>query len=97
MEKSNSPPNKEETIVIEESRGEKAAAIAQIEEWGNWKPPEISPENENIQTNFGIRQTRESAERQESQSQTQQEDQNETQKPFKKKIPVAYHEEDEVE
>ncbi|MBW0515533.1 hypothetical protein O181_055248 [Austropuccinia psidii MF-1] len=44
MEK-NSPPNKQETTVIEEIKGEEAAAIAQMEEWGNWKPPQISPEN----------------------------------------------------
>ncbi|MBW0503624.1 hypothetical protein O181_043339 [Austropuccinia psidii MF-1] len=43
MEKTNSPPNKQETAVIEQSKGEKAAAIAQIEEWGNRKPPQISP------------------------------------------------------
>ncbi|MBW0544477.1 hypothetical protein O181_084192 [Austropuccinia psidii MF-1] len=34
---------------------------------------------------------------QEIQTQTQQEDKNETQKPFKKKIPGSYHEEDEAE
>ncbi|MBW0592387.1 hypothetical protein O181_132102 [Austropuccinia psidii MF-1] len=97
MEKSNPPPNKQETTVIEESKGEKATAIAQIEEWGNWKPPQISPENENIQINVGLRQTRQRAARQESQSQTQQEDKTETHKPFKKKIPGSYHEEDEAE
>ncbi|MBW0486711.1 hypothetical protein O181_026426 [Austropuccinia psidii MF-1] len=41
MEQSNPPQKKQETTVIEESKGEKAAAIAQIEEWGNWKPPQI--------------------------------------------------------
>ncbi|MBW0556664.1 hypothetical protein O181_096379 [Austropuccinia psidii MF-1] len=97
MEQSNPPPNKQETTVIEESKGEKATAIAQIEEWGNWKPPQISPENENIQINVGLRQTRQRAARQESQSQTQQEDKTETHKPFKKKIPGSYHEEDEAE
>ncbi|MBW0539221.1 hypothetical protein O181_078936 [Austropuccinia psidii MF-1] len=97
MEKTNSPPNKQETTVIEESKGEKAAAIAQIEEWGSWKPPQISPENENIQINVPLRQTRQRAERQESQIQTQKEDKNETHKPFKTKIPRFYHEEDEAE
>ncbi|MBW0576257.1 hypothetical protein O181_115972 [Austropuccinia psidii MF-1] len=58
MDKTNSPPNKQDTTVIEESKGEKAAAIAQMEEWGNWKPPQISPANENIQRNVGLRQTR---------------------------------------
>ncbi|MBW0548943.1 hypothetical protein O181_088658 [Austropuccinia psidii MF-1] len=96
-EKINSPPNKQETTVIEESKGEKAPAIAQIEEWGNWKPPQISPPNENIKINVGLRQTRKRAEREEIQSQTQQEDKNETHKPFKKKIPGSYHEEAEAE
>ncbi|MBW0588558.1 hypothetical protein O181_128273 [Austropuccinia psidii MF-1] len=45
MEKSNPPPKKQETTVIEERKGEKATAIAQIEEWGNWKPPQISQAN----------------------------------------------------
>ncbi|MBW0528445.1 hypothetical protein O181_068160 [Austropuccinia psidii MF-1] len=84
VEKSNSPPNKQEKTVIEESKGGKAAAISQIEEQGNWKPPQISPTNENIQINVGLRQTRQRASRQESQSQTQKEDKNETHKPFKK-------------
>ncbi|MBW0533889.1 hypothetical protein O181_073604 [Austropuccinia psidii MF-1] len=97
MEKTNSPPNKQETTVIEEHKGEKEAAIAQIEEWGNWKPPQISPANENIKINVGLRQTRKRAARQEGQSQTHQEDENETHKPFKKKIPDSYHEEDEAE
>ncbi|MBW0544772.1 hypothetical protein O181_084487 [Austropuccinia psidii MF-1] len=70
MEQSNSPPNKQETTVIDESKGEKETAIAQIEEWGNWKTPQISPANENLQINFGLRQTRKRAARQESQSQT---------------------------
>ncbi|MBW0560015.1 hypothetical protein O181_099730 [Austropuccinia psidii MF-1] len=50
-----------------------------------------------MQTNVGLRQTRQRAARQESQSQTQQEDKNEAHKPFKKKIPDSYHEEDEAE
>ncbi|MBW0470900.1 hypothetical protein O181_010615 [Austropuccinia psidii MF-1] len=70
IEKTNSPPNKQETTVIENSKDEKATAIAKIEEWGNWKPPQISPENENIQINVGLRQKRQRAARQESQSQT---------------------------
>ncbi|MBW0529604.1 hypothetical protein O181_069319, partial [Austropuccinia psidii MF-1] len=90
-------PNKQEKTVIEERKGEKAAAIAQIEEWGNWKPPQISPENEYIRINVGLRKTRQRDARQESQSQTQQEDKNEVHKPFKKKIPGSYHEEDESE
>ncbi|MBW0554673.1 hypothetical protein O181_094388 [Austropuccinia psidii MF-1] len=51
MEKTNSPSNKQGKTVVKESKGEKAAAIAKIEEWGNWKLPQISPENENIQIN----------------------------------------------
>ncbi|MBW0576189.1 hypothetical protein O181_115904 [Austropuccinia psidii MF-1] len=78
-------------------KGETATAIAQIEEWGNWNPPQISPENENLQINVGLRQTRQRASRQENQIQTQQEDKNEAHKPFEKKIPGAYHEEDEAE
>ncbi|MBW0589871.1 hypothetical protein O181_129586 [Austropuccinia psidii MF-1] len=97
MEQSNPPPNKQETTVIERSKAEKATAIAQREEWGNWKPPQISPANKKIQINVGLRQTRQRAARQESQSQTQQEDKTETHKPFKKKIPGSYHEEDEAE
>ncbi|MBW0475620.1 hypothetical protein O181_015335 [Austropuccinia psidii MF-1] len=97
MKKTNSPPNKQETTVIEESKGKKAAAIAQIEEWGNWKPPQVSPSNKNIQINVGLKHTRKRAARQEIQSQTQQEDKNETHKPFKKKIPGSYHEEYEAE
>ncbi|MBW0572646.1 hypothetical protein O181_112361 [Austropuccinia psidii MF-1] len=97
IEKENSPPNKQGTTVIEERKGEKAEAIAQIEEWRNWKPPKISPANENIQIRFGIRKKRQRAERQESQNQTQQENKNETQKHFKNKIPRAYCEEDEAE
>ncbi|MBW0517516.1 hypothetical protein O181_057231 [Austropuccinia psidii MF-1] len=96
-EQSNSPPKKQEITVIEESKGENAPTIAQIEEWGDCKPPQISPANENLQINVGLRHTRQRASRQESQSQTQQGDKNETHKPFKKKIPGAYHEEDEAE
>ncbi|MBW0486181.1 hypothetical protein O181_025896 [Austropuccinia psidii MF-1] len=84
-------------ISIQESKGEKETAIAQIEEWGNWKPPQISPANENLQINIGPRQTRKRASRQEIQIQTQQEDKNETHKPFKKKIPGSYHKEYEAE
>ncbi|MBW0589232.1 hypothetical protein O181_128947, partial [Austropuccinia psidii MF-1] len=51
MEQSNPPPNKQETTVTEESKGEKATSIAQIEEWGNCKPPKISQANENLQMN----------------------------------------------
>ncbi|MBW0526336.1 hypothetical protein O181_066051 [Austropuccinia psidii MF-1] len=72
-------------------------AIAQIEERGKWKPPKILPENKNIQINVALRQTRQRAARQEGQTQTQQEDKNSTHKPFQKKIPGAYHEEDEEE
>ncbi|MBW0549253.1 hypothetical protein O181_088968 [Austropuccinia psidii MF-1] len=97
MEQSNLPLKKQGITVIEESKGEKATTIAQIEEWGNWKPPQISPENENLQINVGLRQTRQRASRQESQNQHQKEDKNETHKPFKQKIPGAYHEEDEAE
>ncbi|MBW0464920.1 hypothetical protein O181_004635 [Austropuccinia psidii MF-1] len=93
----NPPPKKQEAKLIEESKGEKATAIAQIEEWGNWKPPQISPEEENLQINVGLRKTRQRASIQESKSQTQQEDKNEAHKPFKKKIPGAYNEEDEAE
>ncbi|MBW0476506.1 hypothetical protein O181_016221 [Austropuccinia psidii MF-1] len=97
MEKSDPPPKKQETTVIEEIKGEKVTAIAQIEEWGNWNPPEISSPNENLQTNVGLRRTTQRAERQEIQSQTQQEDKTETHKRFRKNIPGAYHEEDEEE
>ncbi|MBW0515918.1 hypothetical protein O181_055633 [Austropuccinia psidii MF-1] len=97
MEQSNPPPKKQEITLIEESKEEKATTTAQIEEWGNWKPPQISPENENIQKNVGLMKIRERGSRQESKIQTQQEDKNETHKPFKKKIPGAYHEEDEAE
>ncbi|MBW0474219.1 hypothetical protein O181_013934 [Austropuccinia psidii MF-1] len=68
-----------------------------MKEWGNWKPPQISPENENLQTNVVLRQTRNRAARQEIQSQTQQYHKNETQKSLKKKTPGAYHEEYEAE
>ncbi|MBW0468508.1 hypothetical protein O181_008223 [Austropuccinia psidii MF-1] len=95
MEKSNSPLKKQATTVIEERKGEKATAISQIEEWGNWKPPQISPANENIQVNVGLRKTRKRAATQEIQIQTQQEDKNETQKPFKNNIPGGYHEDKE--
>ncbi|MBW0564444.1 hypothetical protein O181_104159 [Austropuccinia psidii MF-1] len=64
---------------------------------GKLEIPQISPANENLQINVGLRQERKRASRQESQNQNQQEDKNETQKPFKKKIPGAYHEEDEAE
>ncbi|MBW0480867.1 hypothetical protein O181_020582 [Austropuccinia psidii MF-1] len=97
MEQSNPPRKKQVTTLIEECKGEKETTIAQIEEWGNWKPPQISPENENLQINVGLKQTRQRASRQESQSQTQKEDKNETHKTFKKKIPGAYHEEDEAQ
>ncbi|MBW0538019.1 hypothetical protein O181_077734 [Austropuccinia psidii MF-1] len=65
-----------------------------MEEWENCKPAQISPANENIQMNSGLRKTRKRASRQESKSQTQQEDKNETHKAFRKKIPGSYHEED---
>ncbi|MBW0472580.1 hypothetical protein O181_012295 [Austropuccinia psidii MF-1] len=97
MGKTNSPPNKQERTLIEERKGDKAAAIAQIEEWGNWKPAQISPANEKIQINAGLRQTRKRASRQESRSQPQQENKNETHKPFRKKTPDSYHEADEEE
>ncbi|MBW0558584.1 hypothetical protein O181_098299 [Austropuccinia psidii MF-1] len=58
---------------------------------------EESKANANLQINVGLRQTRKIDSRQESQNRTQQDDQNETHKPFKKKIPGAYHEKDEVE
>ncbi|MBW0484356.1 hypothetical protein O181_024071 [Austropuccinia psidii MF-1] len=44
-EKCNTPPKQQEQIVIKEHKDEKADAIAQIEEWGNWKPPQILPSN----------------------------------------------------
>ncbi|MBW0512600.1 hypothetical protein O181_052315 [Austropuccinia psidii MF-1] len=78
MEQSNPPPKNQERTVIEESKGEKTTAIAQIEEWGHWKLPQISPANENLQINVGPRQTRQRASIQESQSPTQQEDKNKT-------------------
>ncbi|MBW0547335.1 hypothetical protein O181_087050 [Austropuccinia psidii MF-1] len=70
MEQSHTPPNNQETTVIEESKGEKATALAQIEEWGNGKPPQTLPANENLQINVGLRKTTLRAARQESQSQT---------------------------
>ncbi|MBW0555238.1 hypothetical protein O181_094953 [Austropuccinia psidii MF-1] len=70
MEQLNLPPKKQEITVIEERKGEKATALAQIEEWGNWKPPQISPANENLQINVGLRQKRQRASRQKSQNQT---------------------------
>ncbi|MBW0466546.1 hypothetical protein O181_006261 [Austropuccinia psidii MF-1] len=48
IEKSNPPPKQKGPIVIEDQKYEKAAAIAQIEEWGNWIPPQISLSNENL-------------------------------------------------
>ncbi|MBW0533537.1 hypothetical protein O181_073252 [Austropuccinia psidii MF-1] len=48
MGQSNPPTNKQEKTLIEERKGEKAATIAPIEEWVNWKPPQISPENGNL-------------------------------------------------
>ncbi|MBW0489524.1 hypothetical protein O181_029239 [Austropuccinia psidii MF-1] len=84
--------NLQEKTVIDDHKDEKEAAIVQIEEWGTWKPPQISPENENLQMNVVLRKTR-----QEAQSQAQQENKNETQKSLKKNIPGAYHEEYEAE
>ncbi|MBW0484018.1 hypothetical protein O181_023733 [Austropuccinia psidii MF-1] len=97
IEKSNTPPKQQEQKVIEDNKYGKAAAIAQIEEWGNWKPPQTSPENENLKMNVGLRQTRQRASRQEISNQTQKEVKTESQKPFKKKISGSYHEEDEAE
>ncbi|MBW0560242.1 hypothetical protein O181_099957 [Austropuccinia psidii MF-1] len=89
--------NSNKKTVIDDHKDEKAATIPQKEEWRNWKPPQISPENENLQINVGLGQTKKRASRQENQIQPQQEHKNQTQKSLKKKIPGAYHEEDEVE
>ncbi|MBW0493861.1 hypothetical protein O181_033576 [Austropuccinia psidii MF-1] len=97
MEKSNPPPKKQEKTLLNDHKAEKEAIIAQIEEWGNRKPPQISPANENIQVNVGLRQKQQRSSRQETQSQAQKGHKNETQKSLEKKIPGAYHEEDEAE
>ncbi|MBW0503622.1 hypothetical protein O181_043337 [Austropuccinia psidii MF-1] len=70
LEKSNPPPKQQEPIVIKDHKVENKATIAQIEEWENWKPPQISPSNENFQTNFGLRQKRQKDVSQESKSLT---------------------------
>ncbi|MBW0477787.1 hypothetical protein O181_017502 [Austropuccinia psidii MF-1] len=49
MEQSNPPPKKQEEKLIEEGKGEKETAIAQIEAWGNWKIPQILLTNKNLQ------------------------------------------------
>ncbi|MBW0487992.1 hypothetical protein O181_027707 [Austropuccinia psidii MF-1] len=90
--KSNTPQKQKEKTVIDDHKDEKAATIAQIEEWGRWKPPEISPANENLKINVVLRQKR-----QELQIQPQKEHKNETKKSLKKKIQGAYHEENEAE
>ncbi|MBW0471114.1 hypothetical protein O181_010829 [Austropuccinia psidii MF-1] len=97
MEKSNSPPNKQQTIVIEKRKGEKETAIAQMEEWGNWKTPQISPANEDIQIHFGLRKTRKRAARQEIQVKFNKRMKMKHTNPFKRKKTGAYHEEDEAE
>ncbi|MBW0538103.1 hypothetical protein O181_077818 [Austropuccinia psidii MF-1] len=51
-------PKQQDTTVIDYHEDEKAETVDQIEEWGNWKPPQVSPENKNIQINVGLRQTR---------------------------------------
>ncbi|MBW0551072.1 hypothetical protein O181_090787 [Austropuccinia psidii MF-1] len=73
IEKSNQLPKQQKPIVIENPKDEKAATIAQIEEWGNWKPPQISPSNENLQINVRLRKRRQRAARQENPIQTQKE------------------------
>ncbi|MBW0483182.1 hypothetical protein O181_022897 [Austropuccinia psidii MF-1] len=51
-EKSNIRPKQQEPTVVVDHEDWNAAAIAQIEKWGNRKPPQISPANENIEINF---------------------------------------------
>ncbi|MBW0498364.1 hypothetical protein O181_038079 [Austropuccinia psidii MF-1] len=58
IEKSNTPTKQQETTVIDDNKDERAATIAEIKEWGNWKHPQISPENKNFPINFGLRQTK---------------------------------------
>ncbi|MBW0505268.1 hypothetical protein O181_044983 [Austropuccinia psidii MF-1] len=60
-------------------------------------PPPKKQETALIEERKGEKQKRQRSSRQESQSQTQQEDKNKTHTPFKKKIPDAYHEEEEAE
>ncbi|MBW0478798.1 hypothetical protein O181_018513 [Austropuccinia psidii MF-1] len=67
IEKLHPPPKNHEATVIDHHRDENAAAIAQIEEWEDWRPPQISPENENIQINVGLRKTQQRASRQRTQ------------------------------
>ncbi|MBW0584839.1 hypothetical protein O181_124554 [Austropuccinia psidii MF-1] len=81
IENSKKPPKQKEKAVIEDHGDRREAAIAQIQEWESWEPPQISPENENFQKKFGLTQTRQRAERQETQSQTQKEHRLETKNP----------------
>ncbi|MBW0467688.1 hypothetical protein O181_007403 [Austropuccinia psidii MF-1] len=91
IEKLHPPPKKQETTVIDDHQDRNAAAIDQIEEWEDWRPPQISPANKNIQINFGLRKTQQRASRLEAQIQAQKEHKNETQKCVKKKIPGSSH------
>ncbi|MBW0486266.1 hypothetical protein O181_025981 [Austropuccinia psidii MF-1] len=79
IDKSNPPPKQKEKRIIDDHKDEKAATIAQIEEWGSWKPPQLSHSNENLKIKLGLRQKR-----QEIQSQTQKEDKIEKQNSLKK-------------
>ncbi|MBW0517147.1 hypothetical protein O181_056862 [Austropuccinia psidii MF-1] len=96
MEQLNPPPKQQGKKLIDDHKDKKAATIAQVEELGNWKPPQISPANENIKINVGSRKTEQRTLRQETQGQAQKECKNETQKYLKKKIPGSYHEKNEV-
>ncbi|MBW0501776.1 hypothetical protein O181_041491 [Austropuccinia psidii MF-1] len=88
IENSKKPPQQKEKTVIEDHKDGREAAIAQIEEWENWEPPQISTENKNFQIKFGLTQTRQRSARQETQSQTQKEHRNETKKPLKRRYQV---------
>ncbi|MBW0593310.1 hypothetical protein O181_133025 [Austropuccinia psidii MF-1] len=56
MEKSAvaSKPKIEEPNIIELKKEEAKAAIAKVEDWGNWQPPIISSVNDPFSSNYGL-------------------------------------------
>ncbi|MBW0563406.1 hypothetical protein O181_103121 [Austropuccinia psidii MF-1] len=99
MEKSAtaSKPKIEEPNIIELKKEEAKAAIAKVEDWGNWQPPIISSVNDPFSSNYGLRNTKQRSTRQENPIQENiRSHSKEVETPIMKKqnIPGAYIEDD---
>ncbi|MBW0572117.1 hypothetical protein O181_111832 [Austropuccinia psidii MF-1] len=88
MEKLTVKPKPEEEVKPTENISEdKSTTIAHVEDWSNWKPPNISSANDPFESHIALRQTKQRMERQ-----------SQNQEPKKKTaIPVTYIEEEKEE